>query len=34
MKVIGIEEIKKLNNDGNVYVIFPGTIKNEAQNYI
>ena len=24
MKVIGIEEIKKLNNDGNVYVIFPG----------
>lgn len=34
MKVIGIEEIKKLNNDGNVYVIFPGAIKNEAQNYV
>ena len=34
MKAIGIEEIKKLNNDGNVYVIFPSTIKNEAQNYI
>ena len=34
MKAIDIKEINKLNNDGNVYVIFPGAIKNEAQNYV
>ena len=34
MKVIDIKEIKKLNNDGNVYVIFPGAIKKESQNYV